>query len=326
MAALPIAAVAASTSAANLRCIRSPSVCPSHTANEPAGTTSRTEAQPDRCETLGRATGDDVSAAGGVVCRARVTAVRRAARPARGRHRGRRAHGGDPARDTRTTPAGRPCHCACSAACTGLVLERRAGALGAYYPSVGGTWEPDGGTAAFLALLEKEPDAVREWLDQPPQTNEVGRASALIGGLLHLPVEHRAPVRLFEIGSSGGLNLLADRFEYVDDSGQRFGQNGSPVRLEPAWSAEPTLSPWPGAPVRGERRLRHQSHRRHHHGRQARPHRLCLARPGTPARTPPRRAGPGPGPPTRRTTARGRGLRRPDHPRRTAPPPCSGTA
>ena len=127
-----------------------------------------------------------------------------------------------------------------------LVLERRAGELGAYYPSVGGTWEPDGATAAFLALLEREPDAVREWLDQPPQTNEVGRASALVGGLLHLPVEHRAPVRLFEIGSSGGLNLLADRFEYVDDSGQRFGRSGSPVRLEPAWSAEPTLSPWPG--------------------------------------------------------------------------------
>jgi len=127
-----------------------------------------------------------------------------------------------------------------------LVLERRAGSLGAYYPSVGGTWEPEGGTAAFLALLEQEPDAVREWLDQPPQTNEVGRASALIGGLLHLPVEHRAPVRLFEIGSSGGLNLLADRFEYVDDSGRKFGQKASPVRLEPAWSAEPALSPWPG--------------------------------------------------------------------------------
>ena len=28
-----------------------------------------------------------------------------------------------------------------------LVLERRAGALGAFYPSVGGTWEPDGGVA-----------------------------------------------------------------------------------------------------------------------------------------------------------------------------------
>ena len=44
-------------------------------------------------------------------------------------------------------------------------------------------------------------------------------------------------MRLFEIGSSGGLNLLADRFEYVDDSGRSFGQRGSSVRLEPAWSA-----------------------------------------------------------------------------------------
>ena len=106
-----------------------------------------------------------------------------------------------------------------------LVLERRAGALAAFYPSVGGTWEPDEGAAAFLALLESEPDAVREWLDRPPQTNEVGRAAALMGGLLHLPDYHQGSLRLFEIGSSGGLNLLADRFEYVDDSGQRFGRS-----------------------------------------------------------------------------------------------------
>jgi hypothetical protein len=126
-----------------------------------------------------------------------------------------------------------------------LVLERRAGALGTFYPSVGGSWELDEGTAAFLALLERDPDTVREWLDQPPQTNEVGRASALVGGLLHLPAEDRKPVRLFEIGSSGGLNLLADQFEYVDDSGQPFGRKGSPVRLEPAWSKAP-LTPWSG--------------------------------------------------------------------------------
>ena len=120
-----------------------------------------------------------------------------------------------------------------------LVLERRTGALAAFYPSVGGTWEPNEGTAAFLALLDSEPDTVREWLDRPPQTNEVGRAAALVGGLLHLPTWAGESVRVFEIGSSGGLNLLADRFEYVDDSGQRFGRRRSPVRLEPAWSAAP---------------------------------------------------------------------------------------
>ena len=127
-----------------------------------------------------------------------------------------------------------------------LVLERRAGDLATYYPSVGGTWDPDAGTAAFLRLLQAEPWAVREWLDRPPQTNEVGRAAALMGGLLHLPVTDRwRPVRLHEIGSSGGLNLLADRFEYVDDAGQSFGRRRSPVRLEPAWSGA-KLSQWAG--------------------------------------------------------------------------------
>ncbi|MET0999064.1 MAG: DUF2332 domain-containing protein [Marmoricola sp.] len=126
-----------------------------------------------------------------------------------------------------------------------LVLERRAGALAAYYPSVGGTWEPEGGVPAFLALLDSEPDVVREWLDRPPQTNEVGRSAALMGGLLHLPTAERGAVRLFEIGSSGGLNLLADQYEYVDDSGQLFGRRRSPVRLEPAWSAAP-LARWSG--------------------------------------------------------------------------------
>jgi len=125
-----------------------------------------------------------------------------------------------------------------------LVLERRAGALGAFYPSVGGTWELQEGATAFRALLEREPDAVREWLDRAPQTNEVGRAAVLMGGLLNLSEAERLPVRLFEIGSAGGLNLLADRFCYIDDSGTLFGDPFSPVRLEAAWRGE-RLTPWP---------------------------------------------------------------------------------
>lgn len=96
-----------------------------------------------------------------------------------------------------------------------LVLERRAGPLATYYPSVGGTWE-DGGWTAFHSLLVEQPDAVREWLDRPPQTNEVGRSTALMGGLSLIDPALRAPVRLFEIGSSAGLNLLVDRFDHSD--------------------------------------------------------------------------------------------------------------
>ncbi len=125
-----------------------------------------------------------------------------------------------------------------------LVLERRAGELATFYPSVGGTWEPDGGWRAFKALLHEQPDAVREWLDRAPQTNEVGRAAALMGGLLHVGERHRLPVRLLEIGSSGGLNLRADRFAYTDGAGTVHGATDSELRLERSWRGR-ALTPWP---------------------------------------------------------------------------------
>jgi hypothetical protein len=76
---------------------------------------------------------------------------------------------------------------------------------------------------------------VRPLLDQAPQTNEVGRSAALLGGLLRSVAEHSLPVRLFEIGASGGLNLLAERFRYSDDLGDTWGDPDSPVLLDGAW-------------------------------------------------------------------------------------------
>lgn len=125
-----------------------------------------------------------------------------------------------------------------------LVLQRRAGDLATFYPSVGGSWDLDAGWTAFTQLLAEQPDETREWLDRPPQTNEVGRSGALMGGLLHVGESFRRPVRLFEIGASGGLNLLVDRFGHVDEAGTSFGDTTSDVRLDPAWKGRP-LTPWP---------------------------------------------------------------------------------
>jgi hypothetical protein len=126
-----------------------------------------------------------------------------------------------------------------------LVLERRAGALAAYYPSVGGTWDPVGGLEAFRAVLADHPEDVASWLDRAPQTNEVGRSAALWAALCVVGAEEEAatgsalPVRLAELGSSAGLNLNADRFAYVSADGEVRGDPSSGVRLEPAWAGVP---------------------------------------------------------------------------------------
>lgn len=117
-----------------------------------------------------------------------------------------------------------------------LVLERRAAGLAVHYPSVGGRpGPPEQVWAAFAAVLDAERDEVRAGLAQPPQTNEVGRSAALLGGLLHLSAQHHLPVRLTEIGASGGLNLRADAFRYDADGGRAWGPQTSPVVLADAW-------------------------------------------------------------------------------------------
>ncbi|WP_370250449.1 DUF2332 domain-containing protein [Nocardioides sp.] len=135
-----------------------------------------------------------------------------------------------------------------------LVLQRRAGVLGAWYPSVGGTWEPESGWAAFRDLVAAQPEAVAEWLDRAPQTNEVGRAAALFGGLLALAARgERRPVRLVEIGASAGLNLLVDRFRYTGGGlpASGAGPLDSPVHLT-AWSGPPPFPTdhWPDVVAR----------------------------------------------------------------------------
>ena len=129
-----------------------------------------------------------------------------------------------------------------------LVLTGRAPELAAFYPSVGGTADPGpGGARAWAAarrVLAGQRDAIRPWLDRPPQTNEVGRAAALLGGLRHVAAEASLPVRLVEIGASAGLNLRADHFCVPGEAG-RYGDPSSPVVLAGAWQGQPP----PDAPV-----------------------------------------------------------------------------
>ena len=115
-----------------------------------------------------------------------------------------------------------------------MVLDGRAPALRRWYPSTGGTWDAEAAWPEIERTAADRGDALSAALDQPPQTNEVGRSAALIGGLLAIGHEFDLPVRLFEIGSSAGLNLRADRYHYRY-AGGRWGPADSPVTIDNAW-------------------------------------------------------------------------------------------
>jgi hypothetical protein len=115
-----------------------------------------------------------------------------------------------------------------------LVLDGRASALRRWYPSTGGHWDADAAWPDIALAAADHAEALRAALDQPPQTNEVGRSAALIGALLILAHRFGLPIRLFEIGCSAGLNLRADHYLYRYPGGQ-WGPTDSPVTIDDAW-------------------------------------------------------------------------------------------
>jgi hypothetical protein len=119
-----------------------------------------------------------------------------------------------------------------------LALDHRAPTLRRFYPSTGGTWDASAAWPEILLTAQTQMDQLRAALDQPPQTNEVGRSAVLIGGLLFIGRRWDLPIRLFEIGTSAGLNLRADHYRYRYPGGQ-WGPVDSPVTIDDAWHGQP---------------------------------------------------------------------------------------
>jgi hypothetical protein len=117
-----------------------------------------------------------------------------------------------------------------------LVLEGRASELARYYPTAGGECGEDTGAVwpAFHAVLFEHSGELRRRMRDPVQTNEVGRAAALLGGFALVVRTTGLPLRLLEIGASAGLNLRFDHFAY-EIAGGIVGDPCSPVRIAGAF-------------------------------------------------------------------------------------------
>jgi hypothetical protein len=113
-----------------------------------------------------------------------------------------------------------------------LVLEGRLPELAALHP-----YAPDGPRSdpwpLFRAAVDAHAPRLRAALEQPVQTNEVSRCSALLGGFLTVARDTGLPLRLLEPGASAGLNLRWPEYRYEEEAGA-WGDPSSPVRLRGA--------------------------------------------------------------------------------------------
>lgn len=114
-----------------------------------------------------------------------------------------------------------------------MALDGRAPELAAFFPSAGGEDHGDP-VPAFLSVVRARREQVAADMGRGVQTNEVGRAAALVGGFHRVAADHGLPLRVLEVGSSAGLLLNWDRYRYVG-GGASWGPE-SPVAFVDPWT------------------------------------------------------------------------------------------
>jgi len=112
-----------------------------------------------------------------------------------------------------------------------ILLRGEAPELAAFYPCLGGARDHRDAWPVARAVMAAYSDELRAALRETPQTNEVGRALALLVGLSYaVRASGLRRVRLLEPGASGGLTMLVDRIRF-EGSGWAWGPVGSPLVL-----------------------------------------------------------------------------------------------
>jgi hypothetical protein len=127
-----------------------------------------------------------------------------------------------------------------AAALHALVLSKAAPDLAALYPASDQTADVSAVWRAALSAIVAHGSILNDFLQSPPQTNEVGRSAVLLGGFLEIArATNGRPMHMLEIGASAGLNQVWDRYRYDLDSRVRWGDPHASVVVTGAWHGPP---------------------------------------------------------------------------------------
>jgi hypothetical protein len=124
-----------------------------------------------------------------------------------------------------------------AAALHAMALDGSDAALAALYPPQRDAFDPQRGPPAVSRALRAQPARVTAYLRSAPQTNEIGRSAALLGGFAHVAGATRLPLATLEIGASAGLNMLWRQFRY-ELGALQWGPTNSPVVIRSDWQGQ----------------------------------------------------------------------------------------
>ena len=116
-----------------------------------------------------------------------------------------------------------------------LVLTSADDALGAAYPP---NDVPDQVLLdAVFSAMRRHERFLLDWMQSPPQTNEVRRSAVIIAAAHWVAGEHPLPLMTSELGASAGLNLMWDHYALEVTEG-RLGPADRALVLTPDWKGD----------------------------------------------------------------------------------------
>lgn len=115
-----------------------------------------------------------------------------------------------------------------------LLLQGYQHQLAVYYPSISDNVDVTGDPVPHLKSFCREyADEIRGIVSKHVvQTNVVNRCAVIVPALMFASEQnHGEPYHLFDIGASAGLTLLWDKYKYLYNENEAFGDLNSPVQI-----------------------------------------------------------------------------------------------